>query len=152
TSRKSSWRPCRFPRHERCPDPQRQNPRAALCGRGCTSRSGRRAGRDVVTQQPTDSRDLASVSVRLVGAFELDVDPPRGAFPVRAGKAARLLKMRAAASEQTVSINDLIAALWPTDVPSGAARNIAALVSRLRRALGRDTIVGDSRGYRLVTS
>ena len=106
----------------------------------------------MVTQQPTDSRELTSVTVRLVGPFELDVEPPRSDFPVPAGKGARLLKMLAAASEQTVSINDLIAALWPTDAPSGAARNIAALVSRLRRALGRDTIVGDSRGYRLVTS
>src|SRR4029077_10702073 len=107
----------------------------------------------MVTQQPTDSRrELTSVTVRLVGRFELDVEPPRSDFPVPAGKGARLLKMLAAASERTVSINDLIAALWPTDAPSGAARNIAALVSRPRRALGRDTIVGDARGYRLVTS
>ena len=107
----------------------------------------------MVTQQPTDSRrELTSVTVRLVGPFELDVEPPRSDFPVPAGKGARLLKMLAAASEQTVSIDDLIAPLWPTDAPSGAARNIAALVSRLRRALGRDTIVGDSRGYRLVCS
>ena len=90
----------------------------------------------MVTQQPTDSREPTSVTVRLVGPFQLEMEPPRRDFTVPAGKGARLLKMLAAASEQTVSINDLIAALWPTDAPAGAARNIAALVSRLRRALG----------------
>jgi DNA-binding SARP family transcriptional activator len=106
----------------------------------------------VVTQQPSDPPELISVTVRLVGPFGVDVQPPRTDFQVPAGKGARLLKMLAAASEQTVSINELITGLWPTEAPSGAARNIAALVSRLRRTFGRDTIVGDARGYRLVIS
>ncbi len=103
-------------------------------------------------RQVADTAPFTSLTIRLMGPLEIDVEPPPADFRMPAGKAARLLKLLAVSADQTVSTSDLIAALWPDGAPPGAARNIAALVSRLRGSLGRDAITGDTRGYRISTS
>ncbi len=87
--------------------------------------------------------------VCLVGAFTV-TGSRAGQLP--GGQAARLLKVLAAHHDQTVSTSTLVANLWPDAVPASADRTIAALVSRLRKALGKEAIGGDARGYSLVTS
>ena len=46
-------------------------------------------------------------------------------------------------------IEHLVDALWEDHPPDRADRNVAALISRLRRALGRELIEGSAAGYRI---
>jgi DNA-binding SARP family transcriptional activator/tetratricopeptide (TPR) repeat protein len=94
------------------------------------------------------SRQATVRTVRLVGSFE--VDGLKSSGP--GGQEARLLRRLAVAHDQNVSMPTLIDALWPSAPPARADRNVAALVSRLRRLLGAEALRGDSRGYTLVTS
>jgi DNA-binding SARP family transcriptional activator/tetratricopeptide (TPR) repeat protein len=89
-----------------------------------------------------------AVYLRLVGSFMLQGDL---SGPPPTGRSERLLKLLAAHHDQLVGASVIIEALWGDLPPTGANRNIAALVSRLRGVVGRGAIVGDSRGYRLVT-
>nr|WP_239029300.1 AAA family ATPase [Pseudonocardia acidicola] len=70
--------------------------------------------------------------------------------PVPTGKARRALSVLAQRQGEFVSVGTLVDALWEADPPERADRNVAALISRLRRALGRDRIDGSAAGYRLV--
>jgi DNA-binding SARP family transcriptional activator/tetratricopeptide (TPR) repeat protein len=83
----------------------------------------------------------------LLGTFRVEGDL---AGPPPAGQAQRLLKLLAARHGQFVPVDVLIEVLWGAQPPEHAERNIAALVSRLRRALGRERIGGGPTGYRLV--
>lgn len=96
---------------------------------------------------PTSASPATARSVRLVGAFAID-GLDRSA---PGGQEARLLKRLAASHDQNVAMSTLIDALWPTAVPARAERNVAALVSRLRKLLGAEAIRGDASGYTLVT-
>ena len=49
-----------------------------------------------------------------------------------------------------VPTDTIVAALWSETLPERPDRNLAALVSRLRRCVGRERIEGDPSGYRLV--
>lgn len=71
--------------------------------------------------------------------------------PVPVGKARRTLAVLAERAGEFVSAGALVDALWDASPPDHAERNLAALISRLRRALGRDSIDGNASGYRLVT-
>lgn len=88
-----------------------------------------------------------ALRVRLLGPLDVE-----GALlaPVPQGKAQRALAVLAERSGEFVPTGSLIDALWEADPPERAARNVAALVSRLRRALGRAAIDGSAAGYRLV--
>lgn len=87
------------------------------------------------------------VRLRLLGRFgvegDLDGPPPTG-------KAERVLKVLAAKHGQLVPVQTLVDALWRDHPPDRADRNVAALVSRLRRSLGRTRIVGGPAAYQLV--
>ena len=83
----------------------------------------------------------------LLGTFRVEGDL---AGPPPAGQAQRLLKLLAARHGQFVPVDVLVEVLWGAHPPDHAERNIAALVSRLRRALGRERIGGGPAGYRLV--
>jgi DNA-binding SARP family transcriptional activator len=89
-----------------------------------------------------------SIRIRLVGSFT--VQGQLGG-PAPTGRGERLLKLLAVHHDQIVGTSIIIEALWGDEPPAGAARNIAVLVSRLRRVIGRDAIAGDARGYKLVT-
>jgi DNA-binding SARP family transcriptional activator/tetratricopeptide (TPR) repeat protein len=69
--------------------------------------------------------------------------------PLPTGKARLALAALAERRGEFVTVHALIDALWEGDPPERADRNVAALVSRLRKALGRDLIDGSAVGYRL---
>jgi len=85
--------------------------------------------------------------LRLLGRFGVEGDL-KGPAPT--GKAERVLKVLAANHGQPVPVETIVDALWHDDPPQRADRNVAVLVSRLRRSLGRARIVGGPSAYRLV--
>ncbi|WP_116710017.1 ATP-binding protein [Actinomycetospora cinnamomea] len=89
----------------------------------------------------------AFLRLRLVGRFAVE-----GALdePVPGGQAERLLCILAAHHGRFLPTAALTELLWEHQRPADPARNLAALVSRLRRSLGRRRIEGDPRAYRLV--
>lgn len=89
------------------------------------------------------------VRVRLVGPLRVYVDGRRVVDPP-AGRAASLLALLAVEAGHLVPIDRIIDDLWPDGPPAKAKENVASLVSRLRRIVGRDRIEGSRSGYRLV--
>ncbi|MBV9314220.1 MAG: AAA family ATPase, partial [Pseudonocardia sp.] len=85
--------------------------------------------------------------IRLLGPFAVE---GKLAAPVPHGQALRVLAVLADQVGEFVPTSALVEALWEDDPPENAQRNVAALVSRLRRALGRERIEGSATGYRLV--
>ena len=91
---------------------------------------------------------MSSVTVQLLGAFgvrsggSVTVDAELGSR-----KARRLLAVLAIADGRTVSLDAIVAALWPEGPPRRPSDNVATLVSRMRASLGADVIVGGRRGY-----
>jgi DNA-binding SARP family transcriptional activator len=95
-----------------------------------------------------DEDTTASVRLRLVGPFAvLGVGTANQPPP---GKAQQLLKLLATQYGRFVPSEVLVEALWPDQASDRGTQNVAVLVSRLRRSLGRDRIEGDRHGYRLV--
>ncbi|MDN5858627.1 MAG: AAA family ATPase [Pseudonocardia sp.] len=82
----------------------------------------------------------------LLGTFTVEGEPV-GQVPV--GKARRALAVLAQRRGEFVTIEHIVDALWEDHPPDRADRNVAALISRLRRALGREVIEGSAAGYRL---
>ena len=70
--------------------------------------------------------------------------------PLPTGKARRVLAVLAVRRGEFVPVETLVDTLWDVAAPERADRNIAALVSRLRGALGRDRIEGGAAAYRLA--
>lgn len=85
--------------------------------------------------------------LRLLGRFGVEGDLDG---PAPTGKAERLLKVLAAKHGRPVPVETLVDALWRDHPPDRADRNVAVLVSRLRRSLGRARIDGGPAAYRLV--
>ncbi|MDT4996738.1 MAG: hypothetical protein QOD45_806, partial [Pseudonocardiales bacterium] len=98
----------------------------------------------------TAARQPAPMRVRLAGQLSVELDGAPVA-PARLGsrKARTVLGVLAAADTATVAPAELEAALWPQDPPADPAAVVASLVSRLRRVLGAEAIVGGRGGYRL---
>ncbi|HJV09481.1 MAG TPA: AAA family ATPase, partial [Acidimicrobiales bacterium] len=91
------------------------------------------------------------VRIRLVGPLRVYVDGRRLADPP-AGRAASLLALLAVDAGHLVPLDRIIDDLWPEGAPAKAKENVASLVSRLRRVVGRHHIEGARAGYRLVLS
>ncbi|MDQ1666725.1 MAG: hypothetical protein QOH75_2756 [Actinomycetota bacterium] len=92
-------------------------------------------------------RQVAELRLRVVGEqlVEAGGPPPRG-------RATRLLGLLAAFADEEVLTDDLVEVLWAGETPPrDPSRVVASLVSRLRAALGRESIAGGPRSYRLVT-
>ncbi len=85
--------------------------------------------------------------LRLLGRFGVEGDLDG---PAPTGKAEQVLKVLAAKHGQPVPVQTLVDALWHDHPPDRADRNVAVLVSRLRRSLGRARIEGGPSAYRLV--
>jgi DNA-binding SARP family transcriptional activator len=81
----------------------------------------------------------------MIGRFSADGDL---GGPLPAGRAELLLKFLLAREGGFVDIDTVIDVLWTDAPPEHAERNVAVLVSRLRRVLGKHRIEGDCRGYR----
>jgi DNA-binding SARP family transcriptional activator len=88
-----------------------------------------------------------SLRVALAGGLAIFVadDPHPAALP--AGKAVTLLALLLARRGRLVPIDTIVEALWAESPPAKAEQNVASLVSRLRRIVGRNRIVGTGRGY-----
>jgi DNA-binding SARP family transcriptional activator len=93
----------------------------------------------------------AGLRVRLLGPLRVYVDGRRVVDPP-AGRAAQLLALLAVEAGHLVPLDRIIDDLWPAGPPAKAEQNVASLVSRLRRVVGRDHIEGGRSGYRLVLS
>lgn len=64
-------------------------------------------------------------------------------------KARLLLRLLAMARGRSVAVDALVDALWPDRPPARPADQVAVLVSRLRRELGREAVEHGDQGYRL---
>lgn len=89
-------------------------------------------------------------TVRLVGRFAV---LRAGPVPERVGlggrKAGRLLALLAARRGRDVPVSQVIDVLWADRPPQRPTRDVATLVSRLRRVLGAEAVLGDRGSYRL---
>ncbi len=87
----------------------------------------------------------AAVELRLLGPFEAT----RGSRPVVLGgpKPRALLAMLALEPGHVVSVDRLVEALWPGEMPDTAAHAVQVYVSQLRKALGTDLIPRRAPGY-----
>ncbi len=89
---------------------------------------------------------MQSLSVRVLGQFEVDGVEPQA---LGSRKARTLLRLLALARGHGVSADVLAAALWGDAQPAKPADQVAVLVSRLRGVLGRDRLEHGDGGYRL---
>jgi predicted ATPase/DNA-binding SARP family transcriptional activator len=81
--------------------------------------------------------DRPAVSVRLLGAFEVNVDGRAvGAGAWRLRKAADLVKLLAIAPGYRLHREQLMESLWPDKEPDAAANNLYQAIHGARRALG----------------
>ncbi len=88
---------------------------------------------------------LQGVDVRILGPVEARVDGevlPLGGLRERA-----LLALLALSPGQPISTDRLIDELWGEDLPANPSNALQASVSRLRRAIGSDTVVTRAPGY-----
>jgi DNA-binding SARP family transcriptional activator/tetratricopeptide (TPR) repeat protein len=93
----------------------------------------------------------ATLTIRLLDGFSVVVGGTVLRDADLANRRARtLLKLLAVEHGHRVSIDRVIDVLWDDEPPRRAADNVAVLVSRLRRVLGAETVVGGRGGYRLA--
>ncbi|PZS32020.1 MAG: hypothetical protein DLM58_10510, partial [Pseudonocardiales bacterium] len=91
-------------------------------------------------------RGMQSLSVRVLGAFDVDGVEPQ---ILGSRKARSLLRLLALARGQAVPADVLAAALWGDAQPAKPADQLSVLISRLRGVLGRDRLEHGDGGYRL---
>ena len=87
----------------------------------------------------------AGVDIRILGPIEAHVDGE--ALPLGGLRERALLALFALSPGQTISTDRLIDELWGEDLPANPSNALQALVSRLRRAVGSDTVVTKAPGY-----
>ena len=91
------------------------------------------------------ARYSAGVDVRILGPVEAHVDGE--ALPLGGLRERALLALFALSPGQTISTDRLIDELWGEDLPANPSNALQALVSRLRRVVGPDTVVTRAPGY-----
>ena len=88
--------------------------------------------------------------VHLSGPLRVDRGGTQLAGPELGSRKGRiLLRLLAARRGDVLTGPEIAAVLWPEDGPSDPDAVVASLVSRLRRVLGGDAVVGGREGYRL---
>jgi predicted ATPase/DNA-binding SARP family transcriptional activator len=87
----------------------------------------------------------AGVAVCLLGPVEVRADDH--VVPVPGEKLRSVLAQLALAAPRPVSADRLVDGVWGDDPPTNPANALQALVSHLRRLLGRDSIVRQGSGY-----
>lgn len=99
--------------------------------------------------QASKRSTAAPAVVAVLGALQVTDRDGRVLGPIPAGRASALLRRLVAAEGALVETDALVEALWGEEAPATADRVIAALVSRIRGAIGSDVITGSaSIGYR----
>jgi DNA-binding SARP family transcriptional activator/energy-coupling factor transporter ATP-binding protein EcfA2 len=91
---------------------------------------------------------IPSLRVNLAGSFAVFVADDPTPAPLPAGKAVTLLALLLVRRGRQVATDTIVEALWGAAPPAKAEQNVASLVSRLRRVVGRDRIVASRSGYR----
>ncbi|TFV81251.1 hypothetical protein E4P38_22580 [Blastococcus sp. CT_GayMR16] len=137
----------RRPPRRRCPRTRRKPPRRrptaepigarSLCARPAEGHHGPVSG-------------APWVLVHLAGPLRVD----RGGTPLAGAelgsrKGRTLLRLLAARRGDVLPGAEIAAVLWPRESPSDPDAVVASLVSRLRRVLGPNAVVGGREGYRL---
>jgi DNA-binding SARP family transcriptional activator len=88
-----------------------------------------------------------SLRVNLAGSLAVFVADSPSPAPLPTGKAVTLLALLLVRRGRYVAIDTIVEALWGAAPPGKAEQNVASLVSRLRRVVGRDRIAAGSRAY-----
>ncbi|MEU5531979.1 BTAD domain-containing putative transcriptional regulator [Streptomyces sp. NPDC020362] len=91
------------------------------------------------------------VRYRLLGPTQA-FRPDGTAVPVGGARLRALLTVLALRAGRTVPAGVLVDEVWGADPPADAAGALQALVGRLRRALGADTVASAEGGYRLTAT
>ncbi|HEY1920283.1 MAG TPA: BTAD domain-containing putative transcriptional regulator [Streptosporangiaceae bacterium] len=94
---------------------------------------------------------MSGLRVAILGPLEVR-DAAGGLVSVGGPRLRSFLIRLAIADGQPVSVDRLAEDLWPGDGPAAAANAVQALASRLRGAVGRDTIEYGPAGYRLAVA
>ena len=95
--------------------------------------------------RPDPALYLVGVDIRILGPIEAYADGE--ALPLGGLRERALLALFALSPGQTISTDRLIDELWGEDLPANPSNALQALVSRLRRAVGSDTVVTRAPGY-----
>jgi predicted ATPase/DNA-binding SARP family transcriptional activator/tetratricopeptide (TPR) repeat protein len=127
---------------------------AGTYGRGTHGRRSRAVPADpcdgpATGTEPTETMD--PVRYRILGttqASHADGTP----VPVGGARLRALLTVLALRPGRTVTVSTLVDEVWAGDPPADASGALQALVGRLRRALGPDTILSAHGGYRLTAA
>ncbi|HZQ64889.1 MAG TPA: BTAD domain-containing putative transcriptional regulator [Gaiellaceae bacterium] len=90
------------------------------------------------------------LEIRLLGPFEVLADGRPA--EVSGSKRHALLAMLALRPGRVVEVDALVDALWGEDLPAAPRNAVQHHVTRLRAALGRDSIAGSPNGYALQAS
>ncbi len=99
-----------------------------------------------------DQLATPELRIRLIGRFQVTRGTPNDGLALPVGKATTIIQLLTVQRRTFVSTDAIVEALWGEAAPAGAAQNVASLVSRLRRVLGAERIVGGRNGYRLETA
>jgi DNA-binding SARP family transcriptional activator/energy-coupling factor transporter ATP-binding protein EcfA2 len=103
-----------------------------------------RSGAQMVGASPPVAPPLR---IYLAGGFAVFVASSPTPAPLPAGRAAVLLALLLVRRGRPVGMDTIVEALWGEAPPAKAERNVASLVSRLRRVVGGDRIVASRSGY-----
>lgn len=88
----------------------------------------------------------------ILGVTEARLSDGGAVVPLGGGRLRAVLAALALSAGRPVSPEVLIGEVWAGEPPADAAGALQALVSRLRRTLGRDAVVSEPGGYRLDTT
>ncbi len=92
----------------------------------------------------------APVLVRLTGPLRVERDGRELApAEVASRKGRTLLRLLCTRRDEPLRVPEIAAVLWPEDPPADPDAVVASLVSRLRKVLGPDAVVGGRDGYRI---
>ncbi len=80
--------------------------------------------------------------LRLCGPLAVTVGGERVESRLRGGQVVTVLAALALARPRALARDELIDVLWPEELPADASAVLSTLLSRLRRALGPDVVVG----------
>ncbi|TDW93442.1 DNA-binding SARP family transcriptional activator [Kribbella pratensis] len=92
-----------------------------------------------------------TMSLRLLGGFELLAGEPANHIGLPNGRATTLLKLLSVRRNRAVPMDSVVEALWSGEPPDTAVQIVSSLVSRLRRRVG-DDLQRLEDGYRLDTN
>jgi DNA-binding SARP family transcriptional activator/tetratricopeptide (TPR) repeat protein len=92
-----------------------------------------------------DSRTVTRLEVKLLGPFGVLADGKP--VDVSAGRSSALLAVLAMSAGKVVSIERLADMVWGEDLPANARRSVQTYVTRLRSAIGGETITTAGAGY-----